>query len=100
MAKPVPFDLNNVKKCLCPGCPVQTGSSCVADLKKNLQAALGRSPLKKEEIPGVYCSTGKATCKDLDPSKPCQCGSCPVFTEYDLASGKPVGYYCRDGASR
>jgi len=96
----VPFNTETVSKCLCPGCPVQTRSSCVAGLKKNLQGALARTPLKREEIPGVYCSTGNATCTDLDPSQQCQCGSCSVFAEYNLSSGKPAGYYCRDGASK
>jgi hypothetical protein len=27
------------------------------------------------------------------------CGTCSIFTQYKLASGKPVGYYCRDGAA-
>lgn len=97
----IPFDQETVSKCLCPGCPVQTGSGCVADLKRNLKGALARSPLKREEIPGVYCSTGKATCTDLDPSKQCQCGGCSVFHEYNLASRMlTVGYYCRDGAAQ
>ncbi|PKN63316.1 MAG: DUF2769 domain-containing protein [Deltaproteobacteria bacterium HGW-Deltaproteobacteria-15] len=97
MSQKVPFDLSNVKKCVCPGCPVQAKSGCVAGLKKQLAGALAKTPPKKEEIPGAYCATGRATCTDLDPSQPCQCGGCPVFSEYNLASGKPAGYYCRDG---
>lgn len=54
--KNVPFDSTTVK-CLCPGCPVQTNRSCVAGLKKNLQGALARTPLKREEIPGAEVQT-------------------------------------------
>ncbi|RJR34467.1 MAG: DUF2769 domain-containing protein [Desulfobacteraceae bacterium] len=96
----VPFDTNTVGRCLCPGCPVQADSSCVTYLKQNLEEAIAKTPLEREEIPGVYCSTGKATCRDIDPRRPCPCGSCPIFAEYHLSGSKPVGYYCRDGASR
>ena len=89
-----------VSKCMCPKCPVQAKSQCVAGLKGGLSEALKRNPLKHEEIPGVYCGAGKATCTDLDSSRACICGRCAVYTEYKLASGKPGGYYCREGSSR
>ncbi len=95
----VPFSSSTVGQCLCPGCPVQAKSSCVADLKKGLEAALARNPLQREDIPGPYCSTGKATCTDLDPSQRCLCWGCSIFAQYSLANGQPVDYYCRDGAS-
>lgn len=96
----VPFILSNVSKCLCPGCPVQGKSQCVASLKKGLNEALKRSPLKHEEVPGMYCGAGKATCSDLDPKQSCLCGGCAVFSQYNLAKGQPAGYFCRDGAAR
>jgi len=95
----VPFVVDNVGKCMCPKCPVQAKSECVAGLKGGLDKVLKRNPLKHEEIPSVYCGAGKATCPDLDFSKKCICGGCEVFARYKLASGKPVVYYCRDGAS-
>jgi len=95
----VPFVAANVGKCKCPKCPVQAKSQCVAKLKMGLGEALKGNPLKHEDIPGVYCGAGKATCTDLDPSKSCMCGTCSIFTQYKLASGKPVGYYCRNGAA-
>jgi hypothetical protein len=64
-----------------------------------IKEALARVPLNRAEIPGLYCSTGTATCLDLDPGKSCICGTCPVFSEYSLAGAKPVGYYCRDGSA-
>jgi len=96
----VPFVLDNVSKCMCPGCPVQTQSKCVAGLKSRLTEALKKNPLRREEIPGVYCGSGKATCADLDPKKNCVCGGCAVFSRYGLAKGKPAGYFCRDGTAR
>jgi hypothetical protein len=95
----VPFILENVSKCLCPGCPVQGKSQCVAGLKSGLNEALKRNPLKHDEIPGVYCGAGKATCPDLDASQNCLCGGCNVFTSYKLANSKPVGYYCAGGVA-
>jgi len=96
----VPFALDNVGKCLCPGCPVQAQSKCVSGLKTTLAAALKDKPLKREKVPGVYCSTGKATCSDLDPKKSCLCGGCSVFAQFALAKGQPAGYFCRDGAPK
>ena len=96
----VPFVVDIVGKCMCPKCPVQAKSQCVALLKGGLGDALKSNPLQHEEIPGAYCGGGKATCTDLDPSKKCICIKCQVFGQYKLNSGKPVGYYCRDGASR
>jgi hypothetical protein len=96
----VPFILDNVSKCLCPGCPVQAQSKCVAGLKSGLAAALKKSPLRHEEVPGVYCGVGKATCRDIDPKKDCLCGDCAVFRRYNLAKGKPDGYFCSAGAAR
>ncbi len=100
VAGKVPFTLENVGRCLCPGCPVQARSKCVAGLKVGLAAALKDEPLKRERIPGVYCSTDKATCTDLDASKNCLCGSCGVYTQYNLGKAEPGGKYCAYGASK
>lgn len=96
----VAFDTENVAKCLCPKCPVQAKSQCVSEKLGGLNQALSKAVLVREDIPGVYCSMGPATCPDLDPSQSCICGNCSVFSEYNLARGTPVGYYCRDGYSR
>jgi len=96
----VPFALDTVSKCLCPGCPVQAQSKCVAGLKPGLTEALKKNPLKHEQIPGDYCAAGKATCTDIDTKKSCLCGNCAVFKQYNLAKGKPGGYYCSAGAAR
>ena len=93
----VDFTPTNINKCLCPWCPVQVKSKCIAGLKKDLSGVLKKTPLKPEEVPGVYCGTGKASCSDIDTRQNCMCGGCAVFTGYNLANGKPVGYYCREG---
>ena len=93
----VPFILETVGKCKCSVCPVQSESKCVEDLKKNLSAALARDPLQKEEVPGAYCATGQATCTDLDPENSCICGTCSIYIEYTLSTGKPGGKFCAKG---
>jgi hypothetical protein len=100
VAAKVPFTVDNVSKCLCPGCPVQARSKCIAGLKPGLSIALKKNPLRHEEIPGVYCGAGKATCADIDPKKDCLCGDCAVFNRYNLGKAKPDGYYCSAGAAR
>ncbi len=96
----IPFSTINVGKCMCPKCPVQSKSTCVSGKLVKIKEALAQSPMNREEIPGIYCSTGMATCPDLDPKQACICGSCTVFSEYNLGSAKPAGYYCRDGFSK
>jgi hypothetical protein len=96
----VPFSAANVGRYQCPKCPVQAKSQCVSGKLTSISQALSKSPLVREEIPGIYCATGTATCKDLDPTQSCICGTCGVFGEYSLAKGTPVGYYCRDGFTK
>lgn len=95
----VPFTTANITKCVCGKCPVQAKSQCVSGKMAGIQKALAATPLKREDIPGLYCSTGTATCKDLDPKQACICGTCPIWAEFKLAGGKPMGYFCRDGAA-
>ena len=96
----VPFSASNVGKCMCPKCPVQSKSQCVSGKVTTIQASLAKKPLIREEIPGIYCSTGTATCKDLDPKQTCLCGGCAVFSNYKLDAGTPAGYFCRDGYAK
>lgn len=99
----VPFTEDNVMKCVCGRCPVQTNSNCSKEKMetiKKLMASGKKGPLPKPaDVSGLYCSGGKAACKDLDLKQMCICGSCPLWYEYKLPTGKPAGYYCRDGKS-
>lgn len=99
MANRVPFDVATVGQCLCPGCPVQIDSQCIARQRAGLEEALARDLLKHEEIPGGYCGADKASCTDIDPTQTCLCAGCPVFERYDLAAAQPGGFYCREGAA-
>ena len=89
--------VSNVGQCKCPKCPVQAKSSCVSGKLASLKDALAKNPLLGADIPGVYCATGTATCPDLDPKQACICGSCAIFSQYNLSTGVPAGYFCRDG---
>ncbi|HEX7467003.1 MAG TPA: DUF5518 domain-containing protein [Methanobacterium sp.] len=100
MSPDIAFNVENVQKCLCPTCPVQAESDCAKEklikLQEMMQSEEEMNPTP-EDVPGVYCSTGNATCTDIDPSKECQCPKCPMWEEYDLENGEPAGVFCRDG---
>lgn len=97
----VEFNRENLEKCICNTCPVQAESKCAGEKMIKVQEILKKDEMPlREMFPGVYCATGKASCKDLDYSKMCQCNDCPLWIEYDLVDGEPMGYYCRDGEAR
>jgi hypothetical protein len=97
----VPFTAENVAKCICVQCPVQTGSACVKEKLAKAKEARGSGAMPKpEDFPGLYCATGNAACKDINTRQMCICGDCPIWKEYMLVSGKPLGYFCRDGKAR
>jgi len=96
----VPFTLDSVGKCQCLECPVQSKSQCVIEAKAQLNEALKKTPLNHEEVPGVYCAAGSATCTDLDPEQRCICAGCIVFSQYNLAKGTPAGYFCKHGPAQ
>lgn len=100
----VPFTAETVTKCICPQCPVQGNSQCVKDKMEKLPEIMkttgkGKVP-KSQDIPGVYCSIDIAACNDLDTKQMCICGGCAVWQEYDLNSGEPIYYYCKNGRAR
>ena len=96
----VPFNLDNVNRCMCPGCPVQSDSSCVGEK----MAMIGPVPLSAiptaNDMPGEYCAAGSAECGDIDTNRPCSCFGCSVYAENSLAGGEPTCYFCREGSSR
>lgn len=95
----VPLTEDNVNKCICGQCPVQAKSECIKSKAANVTVAMNKSPLQGEDIPGMYCSTGKASCQDIDTNQMCICSGCPLWGEYNLPGGTPMGYYCRDGSA-
>jgi hypothetical protein len=52
---------------------------------------------KPEDFPGPYCATGVATCKDLDFTKLCVCGSCQIYQKNNLTKAKPNLYFFSNG---
>ena len=96
----IEFNTDNIQKCLCPTCPVQEESECVKEKVKTLQEMMqseGEMMPGPIDVPGMYCTNGKATCEDLDATKICQCTNCLVWKENDLESNELKGYFCRDG---
>ncbi|MBI2850782.1 MAG: DUF2769 domain-containing protein [Chloroflexi bacterium] len=91
----VPFTREKVNQCICPSCPVESKSQCTAALL----SAPKQEPLKPADVPGLFCSSGKAACQDLDFKKDCICIACPVYMQYKLAQSKPKLYFCRQGAA-
>lgn len=92
----IPFTQEKVSQCICPSCPVENQSQCAAGLLSGPK----HNPLRHEEVPGLYCAAGTATCRDLDFQKNCICNACPVYMEYRLSKGKPTLYFCRDGEAQ
>jgi hypothetical protein len=112
----VPLNNDVMMKCMCGMCPVQVQSACtqpklkmMMDMrgKMGMQSSgmpagsmsmmpgqLGQMKPKTEDLPGPYCSIGKAACNDLDKSKACICNQCQVYKDFSLMAGKPVEHYC------
>ncbi len=107
-------------KCMCGMCPVQAESACSQPKLKmmmDMRASMGmksegipagsmsampsqmgemKMP-NPEQLPGPFCSIGKAACNDLDRNKACICNTCQVYKDYNLMAGKPVEHYCFNG---
>lgn len=102
MPEKVPFAIENLKRCICGQCPVQIKSKCVKE-KLDAAAKLMSDPKKAKvmpkpkDIPRLYCSSGKASCKDIDANQMCICGSCAVWNEHVLADARPTMYFCLEG---
>ena len=112
----VPLNNDVVMKCMCGMCPVQAQSVCsvpklkmMMDMKANMGMKGSEMPAgsmrampdqmkmkmpNPEELPGPFCSIGKAVCNDLDKNKACICNTCLVFKEFNLVSGKPIEHFC------
>lgn len=97
----VPYARSNINKCRCPQCPVQTDSKCVKDKLESSREEMEKIPVGEvpnaEDVPGIYCSTGKATCQDLNSNKQCICNTCDVWKEYNLEEGTLSQYFCQNG---
>lgn len=68
----VPDTPENMAKCICMKCP--THNQCM-----------------KDNMEGLFCAKGKATC-ELEKIS-CICGDCAIYGEYSLGSS----FYCEIG---
>jgi hypothetical protein len=101
----IDFSMENIKKCLCMRCAVQIESKCVKDKEKIMLLIKNQdldSPMMMgpDRVPGLYCSTGKAVCKDIDIKKVCKCNECPIWAEKSLKTGTPGRYFCKNGKAK
>jgi len=91
----IDFSMENIKKCLCMKCAVQIESKCVKN--QDLDSPMMMGP---DRVPGLYCSTDKAVCKDIDTKKVCKCIECPIWNEKSLEEGTPSRYFCKNGKAK
>ena len=112
----VKFSPEAIIKCRCGVCPVQFRSVCAIPKKKYRNEILDEMTpetlqgmtkeqvstmlLKADSLPGPYCVTGVAACKDLDFSKMCLCSACQLFKDLSLMTGKPTSYFCKGGRAK
>ncbi len=98
----VELNRDNINKCLCKTCPVQTDSKCSKEKIDMIDEKLKedgdvKDMFKPEDLSLVYCSFGKASCTDLSDRELCKCTECVVWLENGLANKDPVEYFCIDG---
>lgn len=96
----VSFTRENAKKCICWECPVQADSSCIKKNEEKMGEVMSTNFFEPEIVPGLYCSSGVASCKDIDTSKPCICYKCPIFLEFNLSENQPIDHYCKNGKAK
>jgi Protein of unknown function (DUF2769) len=89
----VAYRRDNIAKCWCGQCPVQIGSRCAEALYSAFKDSDELPP--PEDLGGMYCSTGKAICTDLELTNLCNCPACTVWAENRLSSN----HYCVFGSA-
>lgn len=93
----IELNKKNLKKCLCPDCPVQMDNSCIKDQIILIKESNNEFVLEADKIPLLYCVKGKSICEDLNFHEECQCVNCRIWKEYDLEARGNEGYFCRYG---
>ncbi len=89
----VEYSKDNIEKCWCGTCPVQAQSTCAKDLYEESKKSQKLPP--PERLGGLYCSTGKTICTDVNFVNLCNCPACLVWSENNLASN----HYCKNGSA-
>lgn len=112
----VPLTNDVANKCMCGICPVQAESACAQpkirrmmeirtsmkqpkmEMGSGMSISTAQPPmemkLNPQKLAGPYCSSGVASCRDLNVSKACICTSCQVYREYNLSQARPVEHFC------
>jgi len=98
----VDYNMENMMRCLCGSCPVQSKSDCAKKKMVDIQEMESKgvdtiSELKQKDFPWFYCSIGKTNCNDINFEEECYCKNCEVWKEYNLENSKPMEYFCKDG---
>ena len=96
----VPFTKLNAKKCICWQCTVQTDSACIKKNAEKMGEVMSTNFFEPKIVPGLYCSSGVASCKDIDTNRSCICYKCPVFIDYNLEEYQPIDHYCKNGSAK
>ncbi len=96
----VGYNLENMLKCICCKCEVQTQSRCAKDRTGKIQKIEAKgleaiTVFKPKKFPWLYCSTGEAECHDLNFEKECKCKECKVWKENNLGQDDISEYYCK-----
>lgn len=92
----VEFSTDNVTKCWCGQCPVQKDSACAKKDFEEVQPQIEQGTMPEpDQLPGLYCGTGTASCADLQPKERCLCSECLVWGEHNLISN----HYCVQGSA-
>ena len=112
----VPLNNDVMMKCMCGTCSVQAESACSRPKIENMmkmkagmsggkgeisgmsmsiaQGPMGEMKPNPEDMPGVYCSIGVASCRDLNSNKACICRQCQVYKDFTLKEARPMEHFC------
>lgn len=94
----IQFNLTNLRRCICPTCPVQLGSDCIQETSESSVKLVKEENLPQPtEAAALYCASavGKVSCMDFAVREMCQCPSCEVWIEGSLCQQ----YYCVKGSA-
>jgi hypothetical protein len=91
------FTRQNAKMCICWECPVQAKSQCIKENEEKMGDVLTTRFFEPKVVPGLYCASGTASCRDIDTSQGCICGGCEVYNNNRLDKAIPAEHFCKNG---
>ncbi|MGF7118743.1 DUF5518 domain-containing protein [Methanobacterium oryzae] len=92
----IELTIENIQKCACLECPIQTESMCAQNKIENMKEMMKiekNMVLEPKNIPGMYCITQVTACNDFNTNKTCNCSNCNIFKENKLENS--IGHFCR-----